>query len=498
MLDTVAGQEWRLCRVPQSVRRKPTSSPLLDAWEDLEESESSLGIKPGDFFLLRPDGSADTDVLAYFNSASFRKLATDSQASYSADLKVFLSHLERQGIDWRDATPENILDYEHWRRRDENNLRRVEGAKFSRELAAVRRFFEWQLNRGTISASPLTVVAVRRRDGSTSFRTELQPSNVKSVRVKWLTSRAYRRWRDVGLGGYLADGTRDPKWRGRNDGRNVAMADMLWSSGLRLREGGTLLLPELPSPTGSERYLKGKVQKAVAKGATREYWIARTALRSLDSYILTTHSEAIRRAQAEGRYDEIDGMLIVTKFRKPGLIEYRDARGRAGKASLEGLDAAARQKLFTEGPGGPEPLMLWLTEAGMPMPYRTWEAVFSTANIRCAAQGVDIHCYPHMLRHSFALRMLVTLLHAFDRRLGLTPEERREYRLIFGDPWKMVQTMLGHASITTTKAHYLEPVNGIQIEMFLNGEDDEDTVTSILHGIAESSPLVKDLAEGDA
>ena len=63
----------------------------------------------------------------------------------------------------------------------------------------------------------------------------------------------------------------------------------------------------------------------------------------------------------------------------------------------------------------------------------------------------------------------------------------------------MVQTMLGHASITTTKAHYLEPVNGIQIEMFLNGEDDEDTsVTSILHGIAESSPLVKDLAEGDA
>ena len=79
----------------------------------------------------------------------------------------------------------------------------------------------------------------------------LRPKAVRSVRLKWLTPRAYRRWRDVGLGGYLADGTRDVSWRGRNDGRNLAFSETLWSSGLRLREGGTLLLDELPSSRSS-------------------------------------------------------------------------------------------------------------------------------------------------------------------------------------------------------------------------------------------------------
>jgi site-specific recombinase XerD len=475
---------------------KATSSPLLEAWRDLEQIESSLGVKRGDFFLLRPDGSPDRNVLAYFNSHSFRRLAADSQSSYSADLKVFLSHLERQGVDWRDATSEDILNYEHWRRRDENNPSRVQGAKFARELAALRRFFEWQLKSGTISVSPVSVVAVRRRDGTTGFRTGLQPTNVRSTRVKWLTSRAYRRWRDVGLNGYLANETRDPTWRGRNDGRNIAMADTLWSSGLRLREGGTLLLPELPSPKGSERYLRGEIQQAVAKGRSREFWIARTALQSIDSYILTTRREAIRRAQAEARYDAIEGLVIVTQFRNRGVIDFRDARGLSGKVPLESLDADDRTKLMIEGPEGLEPLMLWLTESGMPMPYRTWEAVFSVANTRCANLSVDIHCYPHMLRHSFALRMLATLLYAFDRRMGLTPEERREYRLIFGDPWVMVQTMLGHANITTTKSCYLEPVGGIQVEMFLNGETDDDaSVNGLLRRIAASSPRVKDIPE---
>ena len=31
--------------------------------------------------------------------------------------------------------------------------------------------------------------------------------------------------------------------------------------------------------------------------------------------------------------------------------------------------------------------------------------------------------------------MLVTLMHAFDRRMGLAPEERRDYRILFGDLW---------------------------------------------------------------
>ena len=243
--DAVGRVEWRMCRVRAG---SPPSGALslLGSWDDLVERERQLGIVEGQPFLLRPDGWPDRDVLAYFASASFRRLALQTQLSYASDLKVHLSFLASQGVDWRDATVDTFLDYEFWRRRDPRNIRRVSGTKFRRELAACRRFYEWQARRGVIDRSPVVVDEIRRRDGTIRTSVRLRPSNVRSSRVKWLTPRAYRLWRDVGLGGYRADGLRDGSWRGRNDVRNVAYADTMWSSGLRLREGATLLTFEVP------------------------------------------------------------------------------------------------------------------------------------------------------------------------------------------------------------------------------------------------------------
>jgi hypothetical protein len=60
--------------------------------------------------------------------------------------------------------------------------------------------------------------------------------------VKWLTPRAFRLWRDVGLRGYGADGRPDAGWRGRHDSRDAAFADVLFASGVfsgaRPRGGG--------------------------------------------------------------------------------------------------------------------------------------------------------------------------------------------------------------------------------------------------------------------
>ena len=41
--------------------------------------------------------------------------------------------------------------------------------------------------------------------------------------------------------------------------------------------------------------------------------------------------------------------------------------------------------------------------------------------------------------HSFALYMLVVLNMLMDQRYGLTEEERRDFRQLYGDPWFMVQ-----------------------------------------------------------
>lgn len=470
-----------------------TSSPLLEGWTDLEARETDLGIPDGQPFLLKPDGSPDVAVLAYLNSSSFRNLAAESQLSYAKDLKVHLSFLTAKGIDWREVTEDDFLDYEYWRRRDESNPRRISGAKFARELAACRRFYEWQVRRGEVSRSPVVVDEVRRRDGGTGLASALQPKNARSSRVKWLTPRAYRRWRDVGLGGYRPDGLRDPSWRGRNDGRNLAFADLLWSSGLRLREAATLLDVEVPAVASGARFIRARVGDAVAKGAGRDFWVSQSALQRIGAYLHTDRAEAVRRAQAEGRYDELPGMLIVRGVTRRRSLQVVDSAKQADETGLDQLDAVARRRLFRETAHGVEPLAVWLTEAGMPMLPPSWETVFGTADRRCASHGVEVRCHPHMLRHSFALRMLVTLTHAFDRRLGLTPQERREYRMLFGDPFVLVQTMLGHRSLDTTRNIYLEPVNGLQVELFLNGEDDDDApVSSLLSRIAADAPQIND------
>jgi hypothetical protein len=89
--------------------------------------------------------------------------------------------------------------------------------------------------------------------------------------------------------------------------------------------------------------------------------------------------------------------------------------------------------------------------------------------------GLDPHrvhapyATPHSARHSFALYMLVVLNVLMDQKYGLKEEERREYRELYGDPWFLVQQLLGHASRETTVEHYLAPVADLNLRSMLAG-----------------------------
>jgi hypothetical protein len=63
--------------------------------------------------------------------------------------------------------------------------------------------------------------------------------------------------------------------------------------------------------------------------------------------------------------------------------------------------------------------------------------------------------------------MLVVLNTLMDQKFGLTPEERRDFRQLYGDPWFMVQSLLGHASRETTVTRYLAPVADLQLRCML-------------------------------
>lgn len=394
-------------------------------------------------------------------------------------------------MDWRQVGPDQFVDYEYWRRRDENNPARVSGAKFSRELAACRKFYEWQAARRVIPGSPVEVLTDEHPENRSGERVPLRPKNARNNRVKWLTPFAFRQWKDIGFSGYDLTSRRVPNSSIRNEGRNVAFADLLWGSGLRLHEGATLLMVEMPESSRQENFSRARLAEAVAKGPARDYWISLAARQSIEAYMMSTRAEAVSKARAAGRYENIHDLLILESVDRARRANVTDQDGGVLHLSLDDLSGPDRLRLYLRGPEGLEPAMIWLGEGGRPLQYESWEMVFETASSRCITQGVPTSCTPHMLRHSFALRMLVTLIHATDSRLGITAQERREYRMLFGDSWALVQTLLGHSSVEITKQVYLEPVQGLQIDLFLNsaGGSEETFLDKLAREIA-ASPLV--------
>ena len=468
--------------------------PQLDAWAGIDSRERALSIEPGTPILIDPAGRIDPRLAYFLRRSRFAFLAEESKNAYAKDYRLFFTFLHQREKYWDQADHEDVDDYESWRRRSEDNPRRIGGSKWARELAAFKLLYGWAAAVGHIDRSPVLTHAMRRRDGTVVEVANNRPKDVRASNVKWLTPRTFRLWRDIGLRGYTAAGLPQAGWRGRNDGRNAAFADLLFDSGLRLREAGCLLTLEVPHALSGQVYYEGTVAAAIAKRRERMFYMSAAALAGVTAYMATTRRAAIRRAQRQGRYDRMPGVRVVTGISqgKDCRVGWEDRLGRRGEEAIRLIGERGRRLLFIKGSSGLEPLALWLTEGGMPMDYRSWEAVFRSANQRCAQSGKPIVATPHTCRHSFALKMLVTLHRALDRRFGLSREERTDLRKVYGDAFALVKDLLGHRSELTTRQTYLEPLNGIRLATMLEGSEDLDTV---LARVAASSRQVMDLGE---
>ena len=263
----------------------------------------------------------------------------------------------------------------------------------------------------------------------------------------------------MGLRGYGMDNQQDSSWRGRNASRNWAFADTLWSSGLRLSEAAALLSREVPAESPGNSFSRGHVAVPAATGTDRDFWISAEALRAIDAYRASERAAAVHRARRQGRYDDLRDITVVS----PELV------------SPDQLSVGDRRRLFIEGDGGLEPASLWLTDSGTPMNQVSWEQVFVAANARCASVGVEVHCHPHMLRHSFAFRIIAARLASQGLRLG--------------DPFMLVQTLLGHRSLRTTLQIYrdLDVDEHLRVWEAFREEDDPDaSLNDLLVQIAET------------
>ena len=426
----------------------------------------------------------DPRLTAYAQSRIFRGYTAETRRNHVTDLRLFLSFLSNRGRCWSQASHRDVEDYEDWRRFAEDNPRRIGGAKWDRELSALAAFYGWAADQQHVDRSPVAMKRIVGRHGMATSVPSARAKDARRANVHWLTPRTWRRWIDVGLRGHDAEGRPDAGWVGRLEDRNVAFVRLMTTSGLRRAEGGSLLTFEVPvRGADAGRYCRGRIAAEVTRSKTpRTFYVAADAVSEIETYCDSTRAMAIRQAQRVRRYECLRDRILVTGItggRAPSLTVTAPG-GATSRRDLSSLTVAERMTLFVEGEHGLEPLWLWLNEQGLPLNVHSWDGVFGAANRRCAAiltpplrRGFDPHqvyapyATPHSTRHSFALYMLVVLNTLMDQRYGLSAEERRDFRQLYGDPWFMVQNLLGHASRETTIERYLAPVADLQLRSML-------------------------------
>ncbi|MGW0856968.1 integrase [Streptomyces sp. NPDC002690] len=475
--------EWHVEWVPDHEKWGTLPTEGVLGVQDLPAAVARIGLQPGDPVFLTPNCVVDRDLLDYVLSTEFQALERESKRNYATDTRHLLSFLSSRGVPWREATRQDLRDYRNWRCDAPQNPQRISGTKWDREAAAYTKLFKW----GKVSPLPVDI----------SLKEDRAADSV-GARVSWLTPRTWGLWEGVGLRGHTRAGLAAPEWESRTELRNTSFVQLLLSSGLRRQEGGALLLFEVPTQRlRYGRYMHGLIAGALTRAKrSRTYYTSVDAVGQVEAYIASERAWAIQRAQMKGRYERLPMMRLVTRVTrdlKP-KVEWVDVDGVVGGKELSRLDWRERQWLFIEGPDGPEPAWLWLTEQGLPIAPDRWNGVFRNANLRCEevlltqqerkvgrdfrlaeVRGKTPYATPHSARHSFALYMLILLNELFESRYGLTKQDRRDFALLFGDPWWLVKTLLGHVDVETTKRHYLAPVSHLQLESILATADTDSS-----------------------
>lgn len=474
---------------------------------DLTRSDA-LGILAGSkwrktLVFAGPDGLMDLRLVDFVSSSFFDGLAPKSQKTYSYEITTWLNFLFSQDseFDWTQATEDQFRDFKAWRTNDCENTGLITGATFNKGVAGLEKLYNWAVKNGHTEASPISTGS---RSGRSARAKTARPS-----RDKWVTPATYRLWRDVGIRGmgmtaqgldserrFVATGEFLDAFRGRNSTRKAAFTDLVYRSGLRREEAGSLLTVELPKGETIRAALAAAVTKFDKQG--RFFLVPSDAKTRIDAYCAGERASAIKRAIKSGRYDNLDPIWVTETKNVKGRLQLLTEDGR--KLSADNLDWEARTRLFKMGTHGPEPLLLWLGESGIPLEPETWDKVFDAANRQIGKQfkklgfpGMELRLTPHSLRFSFAIAMLVVLHQRIDEIRGVHNSGYDPSR--YHEAYDIVSNILGHSSPAVTREIYVEPVRGlIGSTLFVN---DLGSVDEVLNQLSLLDGRVRSVGGGE-
>lgn len=430
--------------------------------------------------------------LADYFREGFPRDRMSSALTYAKELRTWFRFLDGRGVHWSEAERSDVRAFQIWRTYDARNPARVSAATWNKGWAALTHFYRWAVEREWVERSPLG-----KYDRLLDARAQgaHREKNARHSRDRWITPKDFRCWSMIGLSGYesrldsvgdLEPTICDPRSRVRCIDRNVAFVELLLVTGLRLSEGGKLLVFELPTNVNDEVPVVGKGRRLRHFRAMHP-----RALDAGNAYIRNGRAGAVRRARREGRYDHVRPENVIERITQ-GKSGPQLHMGDGTKEQLLSLRQDRRLQLFRTTDSGLEPAALWLSERGEALPSPSWSKVFQAANGRLSAErlrhfGFDrgVWVTPHSLRFTFALYCLLAGVRAMDVRTGRAPSDpfsAADYTQIFDE----VRDLLGHANTDITRNVYLEPVKGLRRTSLLQAS----TIADFWEQVAGSSPLI--------
>lgn len=418
------------------------------------EGAKTLGLVDGTPFILGDDGSYDYDLNRFFRACpTLGVRSPNSLRAYGLDILTWMRFLagHRPGKSLWQADRDDVAAFYEARRLSLPPAR-ISAASWNRSIAALDKLYRWAVEEGLIPKSPFTYRQAWRRTSRGAVMTiaanTATERGARTRDVKFLSLDRYLLFREIGLRGRLLDGSEDPIWQGRNSERNAVFAELLITTGLRLQEAASLLWIEFPKlePAGTLRSRSFLLSAAIAKGSKgRQIRLPERVLKRLHEYVEVERSNALARRSRAGSRSVEHPIRVLSHDRRTLVLEKDAAR-----AGIDVLTPRERNRLIWSETS--EPLSLWLTEGGQPMPMAAWEAVFRRASQRCRRFGIDLDVTPHTLRHTFAVHMLSLLVR---EQIGWVLDERSThigaaYRRLIGDPLLKLQRLLGHSRVEST------------------------------------------------
>jgi site-specific recombinase XerD len=240
--------------------------------------------------LLNFDGSPVIEINAFTTFLRSDGVSLVSAGHYARDLQVFARYLkDAESKSLLEATSANVGRYRALRLEGPSNLR-LSGSSWRRTSASLTRFYRWAKEEAyLISTTPKTKF---RRDGAFADDT-----------IRMIAIEDYVLFRDQGL---LGLGEAVCGTMRRTPLRDAAFAELLITTGVRLAEGASLLVGELPAMNASAfdggRSAMVELPAAITKGRKRRSvpFPKRVAGSFIDVYVREERSRLVDRWQRSG------------------------------------------------------------------------------------------------------------------------------------------------------------------------------------------------------